>query len=505
MAVDMFAKAQGGRIIALLALVNSFPSRFGWRNMLTRIEHWSKAKGTGMPDPKNTYEGRYDADPDDFLENVGDLSFEPVPRRKKVASELGDLKGLVKANTETGTFDFDHLNSHTPAKKSMVGVDIASHSMTRASQEGLHCTSVAPDLGLKVVKGVLVKTSASTKQVQQMSAKEKEIKLMLCYAKHICGQTEALRKQGKEKHEIQSSIKNAGTDDNLPIIGVSTRLSENQTAHSKVQVGSSVFDCSCGIRKRLPLTVPFSTWLKAESYQYEPEPDYCEYSTSRRRLSNALAIKSKASSKRYFFEPGRPFPTILNDWECLRTQKSRSNLMSSLNYQKNKAPVDFYEFIYFADKFWSPKSIWKIWTSRTPDWQIERGLPNLWDLRVYVARQMGIRDPRSLRISFTPISKPRAWPKHLTHDDDVRLRDIGLDADNQIVTGWANIIWARNLLPGLNFGRSFLLTIPGLDSSKARIGHIRLAIAKKLRIPDDRLLCLLLNDKELSDDRKTAE
>jgi len=179
--------------------------------------------------------------------------------------------------------------------------------------------------------------------------------------------------------------------------------------------------------------------------------------------------------------------------------------MNSLNSPKNNAPVDFYEFIYIADRFWSPKSIWKIWTSQTPAWQIERGLPDVCGLRVYVARQLRIKDSRRLRISFTPIHKPRAWPKHLTHGDEVRLRDIGFNADNQIAIGWANSIWVRNLLPGLNFGRSFLLTVPGLDSGKARIGHIRLAIAKKLRIPNGRLLRLLFNDKELSDDRKTAE
>jgi hypothetical protein len=89
-----------------------------------------------------------------------------------------------------------------------------------------------------------------------MSDLEKETKLILWSAKHICKPAAALGKYSKAKLDMQKSLKNASTGQNFPTKGESTRLSENRTAHLKAQVGSRFLDCSCRISKRLPRTVP---------------------------------------------------------------------------------------------------------------------------------------------------------------------------------------------------------------------------------------------------------
>ena len=102
------------------------------------------------------------------------------------------------------------------------------------------------------------------------------------------------------------------------------------------------------------------------------------------------------------------------------------------------------------------------------------------------------------------VGRPAAGSVHLI-DDNSTLKQAGLDSDCHIDIGWADGLWIRNMLPGLNHGRNFLLRVPGLDSGKARIGNIRILVAQKLRILDVRMIRLFMNDRELLNDRHTAE
>lgn len=78
------------------------------------------------------------------------------------------------------------------------------------------------------------------------------------------------------------------------------------------------------------------------------------------------------------------------------------------------------------------------------------------DLKNYVAAKLKVADPERLRFSYMSMNRPFLYyPMSLSAANEVSIKAVGhLDTYTQFVVGWKNGTWVRNLLPGMNYGRS---------------------------------------------------
>jgi hypothetical protein len=243
------------------------------------------------------------------------------------------------------------------------------------------------------------------------------------------------------------------------------------------------------------------------NYYSTERPGNCfAYESSCDCRATSLISKKRTGYYDEFFTTTNAFSASLSDesTQILNSRRAQKEMRYCIELDGERNNPEFYRYTYWVDRFWSTKTVWQHWTTKTSrsvavSWHI-----TIKDLREYIAWKLDIQDAEKLRLQAVSLANPMKGAIHL-NNNKYTLKDAGLDSDCHIVVGWADGIWIRNMFAGLYHGRSFVLRVPGLHAGTARIGNIRMLVAQQFRIRDPRFIRLFLNDRELMDDRCPAE
>ncbi|KAF2454218.1 hypothetical protein BDY21DRAFT_107260 [Lineolata rhizophorae] len=145
------------------------------------------------------------------------------------------------------------------------------------------------------------------------------------------------------------------------------------------------------------------------------------------------------------------------------------------------------------------------WSSSWPKTAIESGKLTIGMIREQAAKKFGADDPSVIRLTHARRSGDKPFIPLL--DDSMTARAAGLAPQSELLVGWKDSLVLEDIQPRKLFSEKFTMRVPGFHKGEAKLGLLRILVARHLNLPHERMVALysprgglLEDDKALIDE-----